>query len=110
MTTTRKHWRSNYNCCYEAFHRFFIGMGLFRDGAIQKEWYREEDLHAAEADIREMEARTKTVYVDAHMCEMCNEAYETKALLNQHISQQHADIMTAITKTTRRYAGFWEKY
>ncbi|KAL0272843.1 UNVERIFIED_CONTAM: hypothetical protein PYX00_005667 [Menopon gallinae] len=75
---------------------------LEKDGTIQKEWYREEDLHAAEADIREMEARTKTVYVDAHMCEMCNEAYETKALLNQHISQQHADIMTAITKTTRR--------
>lgn len=76
--------------------------GTEKDAAIQKEWYREEDLHAAEADLREMEARTKTVYIDGHMCEMCNEAYETKAALNQHIQQQHADLMTAITKTVRR--------
>ena len=75
---------------------------FLRDGTTQKEWYREEDLHAAEADLREMEARTKTVYIEGHMCEMCNEAYETKGALNQHIQQQHADLMTAITKTVRR--------
>ncbi|KAK6637553.1 hypothetical protein RUM44_007975 [Polyplax serrata] len=73
-----------------------------KETTIQKEWYREEDLHAAEADLQEMEARTKTVYVDAHMCGMCNEAYHSKAALNQHISQQHAELMTAITKTVRR--------
>lgn len=75
---------------------------IYRETTIQKEWYREEDLHAAEADLQEMEARTKTVYVDAHMCGMCNEAYHSKAALNQHISQQHAELMTAITKTVRR--------
>ncbi|KAJ9587000.1 hypothetical protein L9F63_019418 [Diploptera punctata] len=62
-----------------------------------KEWYREEDLHATEADLREMEAHHQLqqnhhgLGEPDNICELCGEDYETKLQLEQHVRTDHLE-------------------
>ncbi|XP_069679199.1 uncharacterized protein [Periplaneta americana] len=68
-----------------------------------KEWYREEDLHAAEADLQEMEEQHHQQQQQHHhhlhphleepdnICELCGDVYETKIQLEQHVRTDHLE-------------------
>lgn len=71
----------------------------------EKEWYREEDLHAAEADLQEIEEQHHHQQQQHHhphinhqnldepdnICELCGDVYETKSQLEQHVQTDHLD-------------------
>lgn len=73
-----------------------------------KEWYREEDLHAAEADLQEIEEQHHQQQQHHHhhhhphlhhqhldesdnICELCGDVYETKTQLEQHVRTDHLE-------------------
>ena len=62
-----------------------------------KEWYREEDLHATEADLREMEANHQqqqnhhSLGEPDHMCELCGDVFDSKIQLEQHVQTDHLE-------------------
>jgi len=71
----------------------------------EKEWYREEDLHAAEADLQEIEEQHHQQQQHQHhshfhhqpvdepdnICELCGDVYETSAQLEQHVQTDHLE-------------------
>lgn len=44
-----------------------------------KAWYKEEDLHQAEEDLKEMEES------NGHVCHLCNQPFPLRAILLQHL-------------------------
>lgn len=44
-----------------------------------KAWYREEDLHQTEEDLKELEAD------NGHVCHFCKQPFPLRAILLQHL-------------------------
>ncbi|GLH06940.1 hypothetical protein R5R35_007655 [Gryllus longicercus] len=69
-----------------------------------KDWYREEDLHAAEADIQEMEQQQQQQQQHQHtaehdnVCELCGELFEDKGQFDQHLREEHLEFIDPSVK------------
>lgn len=75
-----------------------------------KDWYREEDLHAAEADLQEMEQQHQQHHQQLHhgvendnVCELCGEVFDDKRQFDQHFRDEHMEFIDPTDPSVKEF-------